>query len=68
VLRWGHPTEIGNTGGDDGRLESPSRSGVRGGGALQEPWYRDPAGYRTFAGKYYVDIKPTLVKAGLAKA
>jgi tripartite-type tricarboxylate transporter receptor subunit TctC len=35
---------------------------------IQEPWYRDPAGYRAFAEKYYVDVKPTLVKAGLAKS
>jgi len=35
---------------------------------IQEPWYRDPAGYRAFAEKYYVEVKPMLVKAGLAKA
>jgi tripartite-type tricarboxylate transporter receptor subunit TctC len=34
---------------------------------IQEPWYRDPAGYRAFAEKYYVEVKPMLVKAGLAK-
>ena len=26
------------------------------------------AQYRAFAEKYYVDVKPTLIKAGLAKA
>jgi len=35
---------------------------------IQEPWYRDPAQYRAFAEKYYVDVKPTLIKAGLAKS
>ena len=35
---------------------------------IQEPWYRDPAGYRAFAEKYYVEVKPMLVKAGLAKS
>ncbi|MEI7875225.1 MAG: tripartite tricarboxylate transporter substrate binding protein [Alphaproteobacteria bacterium] len=35
---------------------------------IQEPWYRDPAQYRAFAEKYYVDVKPMLVKAGLAKS
>ena len=35
---------------------------------IQEPWYRDPAAYRAFAEKYYVDVKPMLIKAGLAKA
>jgi len=34
---------------------------------IQEPWYRDPAGYRAFAEKYFVEVKPMLVKAGLAK-
>lgn len=35
---------------------------------IQEPWYRDPAQYRAFAEKYYVDVKPMLIKSGLAKA
>ena len=34
---------------------------------IQEPWYRSPTEYRAFAEKYYVDVKPMLVKAGLAK-
>lgn len=35
---------------------------------IQEPWYRGPAQYRAFAEKYYSDVKPMLIKAGLAKA
>jgi tripartite-type tricarboxylate transporter receptor subunit TctC len=35
---------------------------------IQIPWRRDPAGYRAFAEKYYEDVKPLLVKSGLAKA
>ena len=35
---------------------------------IQVPWYRSPAEYRAFAEKYYVDVKPMLVKSGLAKA
>ncbi|MFO1081549.1 MAG: tripartite tricarboxylate transporter substrate binding protein [Reyranellaceae bacterium] len=35
---------------------------------LQLPWYKDPAEYRAFAEKYYADVKPLLVKAGLAKS
>ena len=34
---------------------------------LQLPWYKNPAEYRAFAEKYYVDVKPLLVKAGLAQ-
>jgi tripartite-type tricarboxylate transporter receptor subunit TctC len=34
---------------------------------IQEPWVRDPAQYRAFAEKYYVDVKPMLIKSGLAK-
>ncbi len=35
---------------------------------IQVPWYRSPAEYRAFAEKYYVEVKPMLVKSGLAKA
>ena len=34
---------------------------------LQLPWYKNPAEYRAFAEKYYVDVKPLLIKAGLAQ-
>ena len=34
---------------------------------LQLPWYKNPAEYRAFAEKYYVDVKPLLMKAGLAQ-
>lgn len=34
---------------------------------LQMPWYKNPAEYRAFAEKYYVDVKPLLIKAGLAQ-
>ncbi len=34
---------------------------------IQNEWYRSPAEYRAFAEKYYVDVKPLLIKAGLAK-
>ncbi|MBL8673285.1 MAG: tripartite tricarboxylate transporter substrate binding protein [Rhodospirillales bacterium] len=34
---------------------------------IQATWYKTPAEYRAFAEKYYVDVKPMLVKAGLAK-
>jgi tripartite-type tricarboxylate transporter receptor subunit TctC len=34
---------------------------------IQLPWYKDPAEYRAFAEKYYVEVKPLLIKAGLAK-
>jgi tripartite-type tricarboxylate transporter receptor subunit TctC len=35
---------------------------------LQLPWYKNPAEYRAFAEKYFVEVKPLLIKAGLAKA
>ena len=35
---------------------------------LQLPWYKNPAEYRAFAEKYYVDVKPLLIKAGLAQS
>jgi tripartite-type tricarboxylate transporter receptor subunit TctC len=35
---------------------------------IQAPWYKSPAEYRRFAEKYFVEVKPLLVKAGLAKA
>jgi tripartite-type tricarboxylate transporter receptor subunit TctC len=35
---------------------------------LQLPWYKSPAEYRAFAEKYFVEVKPLLVKAGLAKS
>jgi tripartite-type tricarboxylate transporter receptor subunit TctC len=34
---------------------------------IQAPWYKNPAEYRAFAEKYFEDVKPLLVKAGLAK-
>ena len=34
---------------------------------IQAPWYKTPAEYRAFAEKYFVDVKPLLIKAGLAK-
>jgi tripartite-type tricarboxylate transporter receptor subunit TctC len=34
---------------------------------IQEPWYRTGPQYRAFAEKYFVDVKPMLVKSGLAK-
>lgn len=35
---------------------------------VQEPWYRDPAGYRAWAEDYHAGIKPTLEQAGLIKS
>lgn len=35
---------------------------------LQLPWYKNPAEYRAFAEKYFVEVKPLLIKAGLAKS
>jgi len=35
---------------------------------IQGPWNKNPAEYRAFAEQYYVDVKPLLIKAGLAKA
>ena len=35
---------------------------------IQVPWDKNPAEYRAFAEKYFVDVKPLLVKAGLAKS
>jgi len=34
---------------------------------IQAPWYKTPAEYRAFAEKYFADVKPLLIKAGLAK-
>jgi tripartite-type tricarboxylate transporter receptor subunit TctC len=34
---------------------------------IQAPWYKSPAEYRAFAERYFVEVKPLLVKAGLAK-
>ncbi|HKH67692.1 MAG TPA: tripartite tricarboxylate transporter substrate binding protein [Reyranella sp.] len=34
---------------------------------IQAPWYKSPAEYRAFAEKYYVEVKPLLIKAGLAQ-
>jgi tripartite-type tricarboxylate transporter receptor subunit TctC len=34
---------------------------------IQAPWYKGPGEYRAFAEKYYAEVKPLLVKAGLAK-
>ena len=35
---------------------------------LQLPWYKNPVEYRAFAEKYFVEVRPLLIKAGLAKA
>lgn len=35
---------------------------------IQVPWRRTPAAYRAFAEKYYEDVRPLLIKSGLAKA
>jgi tripartite-type tricarboxylate transporter receptor subunit TctC len=34
---------------------------------IQAPWYKTPAEYRAFAEKYFVEVKPLLIKSGLAK-
>lgn len=34
---------------------------------VQDPWYRDPAGFRAWAEEYSTTVKPMLVRAGLAK-
>ena len=34
---------------------------------IQAPWYKSPADYRAFAEKYHAEVKPLLIKAGLAK-
>jgi len=34
---------------------------------IQAAWYKNPAEYRAFAEKYFQDVKPLLVKAGLSK-
>ena len=34
---------------------------------IQAPWYKPPAEYRAYAEKYYAEVKPLLIKAGLAK-
>jgi tripartite-type tricarboxylate transporter receptor subunit TctC len=34
---------------------------------IQAPWYKSPAEYRAYAEKYFVEVKPLLIKAGLAK-
>ena len=34
---------------------------------IQAPWYKNPAEYRAFAETYFVEVKPLLIKAGLAK-
>jgi tripartite-type tricarboxylate transporter receptor subunit TctC len=35
---------------------------------IQAPWYKNPAEYRAYAEKYFVEVKPLLIKAGLAKS
>ncbi len=35
---------------------------------VQEVWYKDPQGYRAWAEKYFNEVKPLLVRAGLAKS
>jgi tripartite-type tricarboxylate transporter receptor subunit TctC len=35
---------------------------------IQEPWYRDSQGYRAWAEKYFGEVKPLLIRAGLAKS
>jgi tripartite-type tricarboxylate transporter receptor subunit TctC len=34
---------------------------------IQAPWYKSPAEFRAYAEKYFVEVKPLLIKAGLAK-
>jgi len=34
----------------------------------EAPWYKRPAEYRAFAERYFVDVKPLLIKSGLAKS
>jgi tripartite-type tricarboxylate transporter receptor subunit TctC len=34
---------------------------------IQVPWRRNPQEYRAFAEKYFTDVKPLLIKSGLAK-
>ena len=34
---------------------------------MQAPWYKSPSRYRAYAHKYFVEVKPLLIKAGLAK-
>jgi len=34
---------------------------------IQVPWEKNPAEFRAFAEKYYAEVKPLLIKAGLAK-
>ena len=34
---------------------------------IQAPWYKSPAEYRAFAERYFTEVKPLLIKAGLAK-
>jgi len=34
---------------------------------IQVPWDKNPAEFRAFAEKYYAEVKPLLIKAGLAK-
>jgi len=34
---------------------------------IQVPWDKNPAEFRAFAEKYYGEVKPLLIKAGLAK-
>jgi tripartite-type tricarboxylate transporter receptor subunit TctC len=34
---------------------------------IQAPWYKNPAEYRAYAEKYFAEVKPLLIKAGLAK-
>ena len=35
---------------------------------IQAPWYKSPAEYRAFAETYFVEVKPLLIKAGVAKS
>jgi tripartite-type tricarboxylate transporter receptor subunit TctC len=35
---------------------------------IQAPWYKSPAEYRAYAEKYFAEVKPLLIKAGLAKS
>ena len=35
---------------------------------IQVPWDKNPAQFRAFAEKYFSDVKPLLIKAGLAKS
>ncbi|WP_296384325.1 tripartite tricarboxylate transporter substrate binding protein [Reyranella sp.] len=35
---------------------------------IQAPWYKSPGEYRAYAERYFVEVKPLLIKAGLARS